>query len=126
VSHVAGPTGKGLPAALPFPPYAAVFECSSEGHRWGIRTGECKAGKAFVPTDRLPRTGDAPVLHPFGRPRGEFFFRQCGIGAAQASKLGQLKQIRTIETLSVFPLPIAARPKPHLPFRNRARPSALL
>jgi len=36
------------------------------------------------------------------------------------------QQIRTIETLSVFPLPIAARPKPHLPFRNRARPSALL
>jgi hypothetical protein len=47
------------PAALPFP-IRANFECSSEGHHRGCRTGVATAGAAhFVP--RTAKTGDAPV-----------------------------------------------------------------
>jgi hypothetical protein len=58
--------GHGSSRRLCLVPTRAVFECSSKGHRWGIRTGVHAIGH--------PRS-DRGSIHPRGRPQVAFLSR---------------------------------------------------
>src|SRR5205809_932133 len=78
--------------------------------------------RAILPAQQLLQLGDVAPPRLIARtPRLRRMYQRRG--SKQASKLGQLKTLALIFLSSLFPLPIAARPKPHSPFSNRAGPS---